>query len=788
MDKANTEKININGANAAGNNNGKTARDAGKNKNNGRKKHQWSIFMTVALFFAILIILIALYIIIIGNIERKKMAKEQAERKIVRLSSQMETFFGNIESFYSIALESSDVEAVLKTPAYYNDSTMMNRLTWLIGGADIYDGYVFEFVFVDTEAGKVLTDSDVFDKSEFPSYNEYRELLSNKSKSRYWKASGTGFVNYVVKLPLGSAKQVAVLDIGISINKLKTDLADVFTGVDVVAVLDESGKIAISSEPAEKYAEIENIILNNAGKDTIRVKGLGKCFVRTEKSKITGLEYVIITPRRGMMNIGDASSFFGAIALILTAILVFGVAVYVTYRPIYKLFKTIDKAGEVADDADKPKNEIALIEKHFMNLSEDKDTLKKTVSRQQNSIQQMFELHLLNDGIRSEDEWNDYFENLNLPKYEVFATAVAVLDVRYDSHVQTAIDEDAICLQLIEDMPDSLREYLWMPPVYNSCTVFGLIGAKDEDELFEKVNKYYEGMQKYCNDMTGLYIIMGVSGTHSNHRHIRRAYRESALALMYNENTEEDYQEREARVLENGADTSKSLRFYVDKMLTREGPSGFEAKYENEVYLNVKEADTYEAYKCTDRFSEFLLTVNTPDDALYYIIRYADHILMAAKESNIAIEEIFPQGMRLTYRELISELEPRRIRVFMKQRFIDPVINCMNEHMQNKSNQVMKMIDDLLDETHGNILLSECADRLNLNQNYIWKVLKMERGKGFTEYAEKRKIEEAKKLLLEKNLSVQDIAVTLGYANAQNFIRFFSKATGITPGKFRKMY
>ena len=69
----------------------------------------------------------------------------------------------------------------------------------------------------------------------------------------------------------------------------------------------------------------------------------------------------------------------------------------------------------------------------------------------------------------------------------------------------------------------------------------------------------------------------------------------------------------------------------------------------------------------------------------------------------------------------------------------------------------------------------------------IWKILKMERGKTFTEYAEKYKIEEAKKLLSETDLSVQEIALRLDYANAQNFIRFFSKATGITPGKFRKM-
>ena len=168
-------------------------------------------------------------------------------------------------------------------------------------------------------------------------------------------------------------------------------------------------------------------------------------------------------------------------------------------------------------------------------------------------------------------------------------------------------------------------------------------------------------------------------------------------------------------------------------------------------------------------------------------MRYADKIVMSAIESDIRLEEIFPSGMRFYYRELISELEPRRIRVYLKQFFIDPLIRCVNERMEDRSHQIIKMVDDLIDETHGNILLSECADRLGLKHNYIWKVLKKERGKGFTEYAEKRKIDEAKRLLLEKQLSVQDIAVTLGYANAQNFIRFFSKATGLTPGKYRKL-
>ena len=35
---------------------------------------------------------------------------------------------------------------------------------------------------------------------------------------------------------------------------------------------------------------------------------------------------------------------------------------------------------------------------------------------------------------------------------------------------------------------------------------------------------------------------------------------------------------------------------------------------------------------------------------------------------------------------------------------------------------------------------------------------------------------------------ITEIAEQLNYTNAQNFIRFFSKSTGVTPGKFRKLY
>ena len=39
-----------------------------------------------------------------------------------------------------------------------------------------------------------------------------------------------------------------------------------------------------------------------------------------------------------------------------------------------------------------------------------------------------------------------------------------------------------------------------------------------------------------------------------------------------------------------------------------------------------------------------------------------------------------------------------------------------------------------------------------------------------------------------QNIPAGYVSEQLNYTNAQNFIRFFSKSTGVTPGKFRKLY
>jgi AraC-like DNA-binding protein len=66
--------------------------------------------------------------------------------------------------------------------------------------------------------------------------------------------------------------------------------------------------------------------------------------------------------------------------------------------------------------------------------------------------------------------------------------------------------------------------------------------------------------------------------------------------------------------------------------------------------------------------------------------------------------------------------------------------------------------------------------------------MKVEKNTTFSNYVGEHKLEEAKRLLLETDLTVLEIASKLSYTNSQNFIRFFSKLEGVTPGKYRQAY
>lgn len=79
----------------------------------------------------------------------------------------------------------------------------------------------------------------------------------------------------------------------------------------------------------------------------------------------------------------------------------------------------------------------------------------------------------------------------------------------------------------------------------------------------------------------------------------------------------------------------------------------------------------------------------------------------------------------------------------------------------------------------------ECAEAFGRSERQFRRLLK-EEGQQFQQLLDEIKREKAVQLLQQSDLSVERIALQLGYTEAASFIRAFRKWTGSTPAQYRK--
>lgn len=85
------------------------------------------------------------------------------------------------------------------------------------------------------------------------------------------------------------------------------------------------------------------------------------------------------------------------------------------------------------------------------------------------------------------------------------------------------------------------------------------------------------------------------------------------------------------------------------------------------------------------------------------------------------------------------------------------------------------------------VSLEEVADHLQLHPNYLCTLLKRKTGLTFVHYLRMVRIENAKLLMSRgPNISLEQIARSVGYENPRHFYKVFKQYVGQTPGSYRE--
>lgn len=86
------------------------------------------------------------------------------------------------------------------------------------------------------------------------------------------------------------------------------------------------------------------------------------------------------------------------------------------------------------------------------------------------------------------------------------------------------------------------------------------------------------------------------------------------------------------------------------------------------------------------------------------------------------------------------------------------------------------------------VTLEDVSDLAGFSPTYFSALFKKETGSAFLEYLQSLRMDEAKRLLKETNLSIVVVCEKVGYSDVKYFTKSFIKHTGLKPGEYRKIY
>lgn len=85
------------------------------------------------------------------------------------------------------------------------------------------------------------------------------------------------------------------------------------------------------------------------------------------------------------------------------------------------------------------------------------------------------------------------------------------------------------------------------------------------------------------------------------------------------------------------------------------------------------------------------------------------------------------------------------------------------------------------------ICLASTAEALGISTKQVARLLRGEINMTFKEYLVQLRMEEAKKILRDENLSIAETAEKVGYCDISHFIKCFKQYVGVTPGEWKKL-
>ncbi len=177
------------------------------------------------------------------------------------------------------------------------------------------------------------------------------------------------------------------------------------------------------------------------------------------------------------------------------------------------------------------------------------------------------------------------------------------------------------------------------------------------------------------------------------------------------------------------------------------------------------------------------------------VIRALDYLLKPCDEEELTA--VMEEAMRLTDKASKKEESPwkRAEREEAEKEAAarreawpwNPDAEPPKDPETERMNQVAEKIRTYIRENYMNeISMQDAARQFNYSDAYFCKLFKQCFDQNFTTYLTNFRINEAKRLLKDKTISVKDAGMKVGYYDSNYFAKVFKRVTGMIPSEYRE--
>ena len=237
--------------------------------------------------------------------------------------------------------------------------------------------------------------------------------------------------------------------------------------------------------------------------------------------------------------------------------------------------------------------------------------------------------------------------------------------------------------------------------------------------------------------------------------------------------------------LESLTMTNGSVAHAEDLAVGCEYEDNYPVDSERAIFEGVKKGELEATLSAANYFFDWMLETydNYTDDIK---LKTLEFVLRAESIAYGISGETYRFRSREDYLKFINRVESYDK---LRKWFIDKLTDACHDVKSRKENRSNGIIDRakeyIMTHYQKDISLDDVSREVDISPYYFSKLFKEATGDNFIEYLTNLRIDKAKDLLDNTELSMKEICVQVGYANPNYFSRIFKKNVGVTPTEYK---